>query len=219
MKKKRAALFVIAGVLGICTGLLLGVRRTKPTVAVAGGPAPAASAQGTTAATTSSPPSFQTSGGAALQTVPGAPGYDPIRLTTVVRPRVIFAQEPRDEAWAPEMERYLRETLARDLAVVFPGMKASFECKTTACKMTWDPPRKESVLEVTMFLYPFAGGGTGEKPNELVMIFAGGWMKDVGRDAASIQAALDGLRTKQLAFVRKTPTQFPDIDPATWERL
>jgi hypothetical protein len=150
------------------------------------------------------PPHFRPSDRAqALETTPGQPGYDPIKLMGVMPAVEIFRQEPRAVPWAPTLEAGLRSRLERELTSLVPGtVLESVECKTTMCKVSWQPSQpsdNQKLREFLEVLYMGSGAGSGSKASEMILVYAGGTMSGTdASDANNVIAALPAIRKRRL---------------------
>jgi hypothetical protein len=91
-----------------------------------------------------------------LQNDPTAPDYDALRLTQLAIPaNEIFASEPRDERWAPVIERRISQTVDDDLASALAGARvAKIECHTMVCRMEIAADDRETLRKAShLFQY------------------------------------------------------------------
>ncbi len=176
------------------------------------------------------PPEF-TPGGqpAEVETVPGSPFYDPTRLMAIMSANAIFEQEPRVTPWAQTMESSLQSQLARELPTLVPGATlVSVECKTTTCKVTWQPTSTSDNGKLHMFmkaLYMGSGAGSGSARNEIVLVYGGGTMSKINvSDARNIVSALPEIRKRRLTQIRRrydstgTHPRYPGISVNDWPK-
>jgi hypothetical protein len=70
---------------------------------------------------------------------PRSASYNPLALRAVGKStREVFANEPRHDAWAVQMETLLRSDLERDVARFFPAhvlQIEAIECRTSSCEI------------------------------------------------------------------------------------
>jgi hypothetical protein len=171
-------------------------------------------------------PRFRSAAGVATapaHLVPGGPGYDPVRLAGVLEPEVLFAQEPRDPAWAERMETEVAGIALRDTDRVLPGAKvAAVSCRTTVCRVTWDGPSesRKRLAEIAHVLLP--GSFMTAGPGDYFFALSGG----VGTfeavrpgDADGSLRALLESRRRNLAALRRgapPPRMLAKLDPGAW---
>jgi hypothetical protein len=169
------------------------------------------------------PPSFMAQ--RKLETRPGYPGYDPMRLGTVMAQARIFEQEPRRQPWADQMESALRAGIDADLPSIVPGLKVQeIECQTTICRLRWEKPDgvpDGKVFALLRVLYAGSGGGSGAQGNEIFLTYAGGILQDVDTgDVPKLMASLKDVRKRRLAWIRRLADRgehrFPDVLPSEW---
>jgi hypothetical protein len=90
-----------------------------------------------------------------LSTVPGDPGYDPVKVATVlnVRSPEIFEAEPVDPRWAPQMreriERWVRRVIQSEPSVELRDLS----CRTASCKLVLVAPTREAIRRANAALY------------------------------------------------------------------
>jgi hypothetical protein len=90
-----------------------------------------------------------------LSVVPGEPGYNPVKVATVLHRRSpdIFEAEPVDPQWAPRMqeriERWVRRVIQSDPSVELRDLS----CRTASCKMVLVAPTMESIRRANKALY------------------------------------------------------------------
>jgi hypothetical protein len=160
-----------------------------------------------------------------VETRPGYPGYDPMRLGTVLAQSRIFEQEPRKEPWAGQLESALRTGIASDLARIVPGLEVQdIECRTTICRLRWEKPEgvpDRKVFALLRVLYAGAGGGSGARDNEIFLTYAGGVLQDIDTgDVPKLLASLKNVRKRRLAWIRRLASRgeqrFPEVLPTEW---
>jgi hypothetical protein len=96
------------------------------------------------------------------QKSPGVPGAvrDSDGLLATLRPRQVFALEPRDDAWAKAVEEQLGPLVERDLRTIEPKLLATgIDCRTTMCRVHWRIGKGDSRWLRT-FAYGFYSGDT-----------------------------------------------------------
>jgi hypothetical protein len=126
---------------------------------------------------TTSPPALVTGAGQrpAIQNIPGAPGYDPVKFLGLISLARVFEAEPRLQSWAAAVENWIQPQLLRDLAAIAPEVRPTVTCKTTVCRWSWSgPPEVEEKvrwLQRTLFL-----GAITERTgrNEIIVAYHGG---------------------------------------------
>ena len=146
---------------------------------------------------------------APMELRPGYPGYDPIRIGAVLSQGAIFAQEPRVAAWAERIEKVLHRDIPADLSRIVPGFElAGIECRTTICRVSWQPPDQaadEKIHVLLRVLFSGSGaGGVASEPHAIYLTFAGGILRDVRTgDAAILLPKLQELRRQRLMGIRR----------------
>ncbi len=135
------------------------------------------------------------------ETVVGRPGYDPQKLMAVVPTADLFAQEPRDESWAPQVETWLQTAMATDFAPLASIKNVTTECKSTVCKVSWrtEGPKnrveREALVRMLSVLYGSSGGGGGKQPNELILVYGNGSQGETPKgDAKALIAIIEQRR-------------------------
>ena len=72
---------------------------------------------------------------------PRAAGYDAAALALLKQPADVFRSEPRDERWAPVMEKTLADQMKDDLAHMLPGVDTEkVSCHTGSCRAEFVMP-------------------------------------------------------------------------------
>jgi hypothetical protein len=102
-------------------------------------------------------PRLASGGVPALQSDPRAADYDALRLTQLAIPaREIFESEPRDERWAPVIERRITRSVDDDLASALSGARvAGIECHTMVCRLELAADDRATLRQASM-LFQYA---------------------------------------------------------------
>jgi hypothetical protein len=204
--------------LGIATGVLAAVllrsSSSQRPAGVAARPAAHATAGTPSPERRSDLPRLLTAGtgGELPEARPDRPDYNPQAYSGIVPATDIFAREPRREAWAAPVERYLSAKIARELPAVLPGVELKrVECRTASCSV-W-VQRTEAgrnvdgatIRQTLVVLYsPSAGGGDPETEDGLVLMYRGGrWLEGVpADDPEALFAAIERRRAELLRSLR-----------------
>jgi hypothetical protein len=137
LQTRKMLWFLVTGSAGFLLALVL-TARGGTSIPPTGSPlnAPAAPCQ---VGPRRSVASLRAQNGSDIQVDPGAPDYDPLVLYRAgVSGFQLWAEEPRDEGWAPAMEARLGPQIQSDLAVMVPGgvEEVNLECKSATCKVS-----------------------------------------------------------------------------------
>jgi hypothetical protein len=196
-------------------GLLLRWSPSRPNRPEASAQATARDAPGTRTARRTSgravPVLANSHPGGQLETRPGAPGYDPRKLASLMGMAEVFRQEPRAPTWAGAVESRLTGGLAADLERLAPGtdlaQQLSIECHTTTCRIAWPDPAQPPVMHAAVTaLYTPVRTGYGAKNEMYVAYYGGDFYRNVhALDAPSLFAELARLRARNLRTMRKDP--------------
>jgi hypothetical protein len=173
------------------------------------------------------PPRFVGSEAAseAAERTPGSPSYDPFKLRGILPARAIFRQEPRDENWAPSLEKFLKPELERDLQRVFGGVVSTIvECRTAVCKFHLDSRYDFKIQSgVVRALYPGSFYENDWRHGDLYTVYSGGLLADVASDdPAALTAELQRNRALQVAALtqgRFVSSDVSAIPAETWRNL
>jgi hypothetical protein len=166
------------------------------------------------------PPMFH-EGTPVIQDLPGAPGYDPTKFMHLVSQSRVFEAEPRDPRWAPAVEAWMNQHLARDLSTILPEAKVTVECRLTTCRWTWqgsDPQERIRWLQRTLYM-----GSVAEQTgtNELTITYYGDTVGFKGLtlgDPDGLFERLEQRRAKMLGIIREGRRAYLDeyIPRAAW---
>lgn len=147
------------------------------------------------------------SGQPAIQDVPGAPGYDPTNFSGLVSMSKVFEAEPRDEQWAGRIEAWISARLVEDLRSIAPLVKATVECRTTACRWRWSAPQEaqpntEEVMrwvQRTLYMGSITEN-TGR--DEITTAYFGGGRGFTGLQMGDAAALIERLKHRRASILR-----------------
>jgi hypothetical protein len=128
-------------------------------------------------------------------TNPTEPGYEPQRLVGQLSLRQIFALEPRDSAWAREVEKALGSLVDRDLRGIEPALASTtLECRTSMCRVRWNAGKgsEQAIAVGARTLY--RSFGPPGKGGELYMVVRSGTTRTAEDSIASVR----GRRSTEL---------------------
>lgn len=154
-----------------------------------------------------------------------SPDYDARKLVNLsASPNELFLKEPRDERWASQIERNLKEIISSDFATVLPQAKLStVECRTMICKVRIEADTSDSLKKVRHLAgySPLADtvsfGGTrmspeGKPSTSLTLVFG-----SEHRDPAEYKKWYSMLREQNFEKLRAReafrPKDFPEVPP------
>jgi hypothetical protein len=145
--------------------------------------------------------------------VPGRPGYDPARFTDFVPLQSVFAQEPRNPAWADPVERALPEIVLRDVerSAGVEDRGGRLQDDLLPARVDHSPELEKRAVEVMRFLMP-GSRRLDPAPVSLRRPLGGQWvfkdlpLGDVARTlevaAKARQSVIDQARTQGAPSLR-----------------
>lgn len=222
---RRLSIAVVAAA-AIVLGVLLFIRRTPPARdgAVASSrpevPSPAPPGGGRPAP----PPSFKTSpAGDDIETDPRTDRYNPLVIAKVIGMKRLFDQEPRDEQWAPEMERRLGPPLVSDVKFVGRTKEAEIECRTSTCEIRWEGDGKAADRIMAMLTMVYMGAAISRTGRgSAVVTFWGAPPQsrfNARRPAEELASMIITNRRPMLEHLRSgegRPTFYRVLQPSDW---
>jgi hypothetical protein len=109
------------------------------------------------------------------------------------------------------MEAALKLAVERDLRQIVGDKRVPIECRTTACRFSWeDLDPKEKLRAQRLLAALWGGSGGGGNPREMVAFYAGGSLgAEDNRDPDKVMNQLASLRETRLRSMRDRLSKTP----------
>jgi RNA polymerase sigma factor (sigma-70 family) len=105
-----------------------------------------------------------------IEANPRAPGYQPQLLMMYMSAKQLYANEPRDDAWAGAVEKEMSPLVSRDLRGIDPKLAgAELQCRTTMCRLSWRASRGNEAAVAAAARYLYAGAGAIGQPDAIYL--------------------------------------------------